>query len=218
MIAKQLEKQRYFYNEHSLLRKLEQIERERKSPARGFTDRSLYNRDIWWRAILKQLGLVELEGPWIRKITKLYWQTYERTSPPFRDAQSTVEKLKNAGYRLAIISDSDGTLGGKRRRIEDLSFRRLFETAIVAGDDTPRLKPSRAPFLLAARRLRLSPRECVYVGDNPETDVEGARAVGMITILVRRRAYAILSVGRISPRPTFEVKKLREVPGILAAR
>lgn len=168
--------------------------------------------------MLKELSTAKLESPWIRKITKQYWETYEHASPPFKDAQSTVERLKNAGYRLAIISDSDGTLGVKRRRIQDLPFRRLFETAVVAGDDTPRLKPSREPFLLAARRLHISPRECVYVGDNPETDVEGAKATGMMTILVKRRAYAVPSAGRLSPRPTFGVKALREIPGILATR
>ena len=168
--------------------------------------------------MFKELGLTKLEGPWIRKITRQYWETYEGASPPFKDAQSTVERLKKADYRLAMVSDSDGTLGGKRRRIEDLSFRRLFETAVVAGDDTPRLKPSRAPFLLAARRLNISPRECAYVGDNPATDVEGAKALGMMTILVKRRPYAGPRAGSQLPRPTFEVKALRDIPGILATR
>jgi HAD superfamily hydrolase (TIGR01662 family) len=218
MIAKELRKLGYFHSEHNLLRRLQQIERKRRAPATDSADRSIYDRNAWWKAMLKELSLTKLEGPWIRKITRQYWETYEGASPPFKDAQATVERLKKAGYRLALVSDSDGTFGGKRQRIQDLSFRRLFETAVVAGDDTPRLKPSRAPFLLVARRLNISPRECVYVGDNPATDVEGARAVGMMTILVKRRPYAIPRAGSLSPRPTFEVKALREIPRILAAR
>jgi HAD superfamily hydrolase (TIGR01662 family) len=218
MIAKELRKQGYFYSEHNLLPRLQQIERKRRVPATDSADRSIYDRNTWWRAMLKELGLTKRQGSWIRKITRQYWETYEGASPPFKDAQPTVARLRKAGYRLAMVSDSDGTLGGKRRRIQNLSFGRLFETAVVAGDDTPRLKPSRAPFLLAARRLNISPRECVYVGDNPATDVEGAKAVGMMTILVKRRPYAVPRAGSPSPRPTFEVKALREIPGILAAR
>ncbi len=128
-----------------------------------------------------------------------------------------MRRLKRSGYRLAIVSDSDGTPGMKKKRVDGISFRDLFELAIVAGEDTPKVKPSRAPFLLAARRLGLPPSDCAYVGDNPETDIEGAKAVGMTTILVKRKPYAVALKGMDppDPRPVFEVRSLREIPRIL---
>jgi len=218
MIAHRLRKHGYNYSKSQILRKLHLIERERRAPDTGLVLRKLYNRDTWWESLLKQLHATKLHSTWIHKTTLRYWDAYRKASPPFPDAEATVRKLKKAGYRLAIVSDSDGTPGMKRLRLESLPFRNLFETTVVAGDDTPRVKPSKAPFLLAAERLGLSPQCCVYIGDNPETDVEGAKATGMTTILIKRRAYAVPLKGRDPPRasPTFQVRSLKEIPVILA--
>ncbi len=45
-------------------------------------------------------------------------------------------------------------------------------------------KPSRAFFDLALQRLGVAPREAVMVGDNVETDIKGAKEVGLLSILV----------------------------------
>lgn len=164
--------------------------------------------------MLDQLGLSHLQGPWIHRATLRYWKAYMEASPPFRDAAPTLRKLKRAGLKLAIVSDSDGTTGIKRLRVQKLPFRNLFHTVVVAGEDTPKVKPSEAPFQLVARRLRIPPRSCAYVGDNPSTDIEGAKAAGMTTILVRRRQSIVLG-GLKTGRPTYDVSSLREVPRIL---
>jgi N-acetyl-D-muramate 6-phosphate phosphatase len=49
---------------------------------------------------------------------------------------------------------------------------------VVCGDSTAHLKPHPAPLLLAAERLGLEPRDCLYVGDDLR-DVQAARAAGM---------------------------------------
>ncbi len=218
LIASQLKKHGYNYSESQILRRLRTIERERRAPSSGPVPRILYDRDTWWKFLLKQLRATKLQGPWVHKTTLRYWEAYRRTSPPFPDAEATVRKLKSSGYRLAIVSDSDGTPGMKRKRVEALAFRDLFRTAVVAGEDTPRVKPSRAPFFLVAKRLGLPPPSCAYIGDNPMTDIEGAKATGMITILVKRKPYAVPRKGRDppDPTPTFEITSLKEIPAILA--
>jgi putative hydrolase of the HAD superfamily len=75
----------------------------------------------------------------------------------------------------------------KMRRIRRQPFLKYLETIVVAGEDTPNVKPSRVPFTLVAKQLGLQPRNCVYIGDNPNTDIKGAKAVGMMMILVKRR-------------------------------
>jgi phosphoglycolate phosphatase len=52
---------------------------------------------------------------------------------------------------------------------------------IVSGDTLKERKPHPAPLLLAARRLGLDPRDCVYVGDAPR-DIEAGHAAGMTTV------------------------------------
>ena len=89
-------------------------------------------------------------------------------------------RLQEEGRRLGIVS-------AKLRGTVELAFARvplghLFET-IVGGDETERHKPDPEPLLLAARRLRVPPRDCAYVGDSP-FDMRAARAAGMHGIAV----------------------------------
>lgn len=53
--------------------------------------------------------------------------------------------------------------------------------AVVGGDTTPHAKPHPEPLLEAARRLRLPPEACLYVGDD-ERDIVAGRAAGMLTV------------------------------------
>jgi HAD superfamily hydrolase (TIGR01549 family) len=216
IITAQLDKVGFNFNRSSILSKLRRIERDRRAPESGLVPRALYDRDNWWKVLLKQLHASSFQGPWIHKTTMRYWSAYQENSPPFPDAESTLRILKRSGYRLAMVSDSDGTLGMKMRRIRGLTFRDLFETVVVAGEDTPKLKPSRGPFFLVAKKLKLSPSVCAYIGDNPETDIEGAKATAMTTILVKRKIYAVRTEREDPPpKPTFEVKALKEIPAIL---
>jgi putative hydrolase of the HAD superfamily len=176
-----LSREGYHYTEANLFRKLRLIDLEMHG--RKF----LYNRDIWWETLLKELGLTKPKCPWIHSTTLHYWRTYARASPLFSDTMSTIRRLKKARFRLGMVSDSDGTPGMKMKRIRRQPFLKFFETIIVAGEDTPNVKPSRKPFTLVAKRLGLRPTNCVYIGDNPNTDIEGAKGVGMMMILIKRR-------------------------------
>ena len=181
IFAKRLRGDGFQITEANLFRRLRLIDLEMHG--RKF----LYNRDVWWETVLKQLGLSKLKGAWIHEVTLRYWKTYARASPLFSDTMSTIHRLKNAGFRLGMVSDSDGTPGMKMKRIRRQPFLKYIETVVVAGEDTSNVKPSRRPFTLVAEQLGLQPRNCVYIGDNPNTDIQGAKGVGMMMILVKRR-------------------------------
>ena len=54
---------------------------------------------------------------------------------------------------------------------------------VVCGDTTPHLKPNPASLLHAAKKLRLAPPACVYLGDD-QRDIDAAHAAGMRSIAV----------------------------------
>ncbi|QDL37032.1 HAD-IA family hydrolase [Rhodoferax sediminis] len=78
-----------------------------------------------------------------------------------------------------------GVVTNKASRFTDPLTRSmpLFATAsaVISGDTTPHSKPHPEPLLEAARRLRLAPEKCVYVGDD-ERDVVAGLAAGMGTV------------------------------------
>ena len=84
-----------------------------------------------------------------------------------------------ASYKLAILSNADVSL---RERLEgDMGIHHLFDD-IVCSAEVGMAKPEPAIFALAAERLGLEPRECVFV-DDLNTNVEAARQVGMQAVL-----------------------------------
>src|SRR5438128_10934527 len=99
-----------------------------------------YNRDVWWKTLFKELGQKRMDPKWIHNLTLQYWRVYAANSPPFRDAERTVRKLKRAGYKLGLDSDSDGTRGRKRKRICGGPSANLMEANDGRGDGTPRAK------------------------------------------------------------------------------
>ncbi len=202
LIHERLAKEDYHYGKAELLRQLRLVDQLMLGRKR------LYNRDVWWKTLLRELGLSRLSGAWVHQTTLHYWRTYAAESPPFQDAEPTLKRLKRTGFRIGMVSDSDGTPGMKRKRIRMQGFRTLLETIVVAGEDTPKVKPSKAPFLLVARRLGLSPKDCVYIGDNPRTDIDGAKAAGLVMIRVRRDSNRM-------GQPDYEVRSLREVPPLI---
>lgn len=78
-----------------------------------------------------------------------------------------------------------GVVTNKSSRFTDPLTRSipLFASAsvIVSGDTTPFAKPHPEPLLEAARRLRVDPVQCLYVGDD-ERDMVAGLAAGMQTV------------------------------------
>jgi putative hydrolase of the HAD superfamily len=151
-----------------------------------------YDRDKWWPVLLSELGSrrkVSLQI--IEELTEIYWSTYSSVSKPYPDAEPTLNYLRQKGYKLGLVTDTDGKPGIKSRRLKHLDFIRLFDVVVISGEDTVHTKPSPEPFLLAASKLGVNTEECAVVGDKPFTDIRGAKAAGMLAIWIRRGDWGI---------------------------
>ena len=169
-----------------------------------------YNRDTWWPALLGEIDPKQkIPRQLVKELTRLYWTTYAGTSEPYPDAEPTLVYLKGKGYKLGLVTDTDGRKGWKKRRIKRFQFAEFFDTIVIGGEDTLRTKPDPEPSLLAASKLGLRASECVFVGDKPFTDIKGAKAAGMRTILLKRRDWGI------GKRADFTIKSLSELPRVL---
>jgi len=106
------------------------------------------------------------------------------------------------------------TSGDRHRVLLQLREFRLAPlfAARVCGGDTRQRKPHPAPLLLALRKMRMEPRNCVYVGDSPE-DLQMARRAGV-------RAIGVLgpfpTEKRLrAARPDLLLGSIAELPGAL---
>jgi putative hydrolase of the HAD superfamily len=151
-----------------------------------------YNRDEWWPVLFHELGLrKKVSRQTVEELTKLYWSTYANVSKPYPDAEPTLNYLKQKGYKLGLVTDTDGRPGIKDMRLKHLDFIGIFDVVVISGEDTVHTKPSPEPFLLAASKLGLRAEVCAMVGDKPFTDIRGAKAAGMQAIWLRRRDWGV---------------------------
>ncbi len=121
------------------------------------------------------IDLEELKGAGIRAIiadldnTLLPWDSSEIAA----GLVDWVQKVKDAGLRLAILSNSFSP-----SRVETIS------SALDVLAVSKAIKPRRSGFRAIATRFGLEPRQVAVVGDQLFTDVLGGNRSGMYTILV----------------------------------
>jgi phosphoglycolate phosphatase len=111
---------------------------------------------------------------------KHYRQTNGRVGSVFPGVVAGLKTLKNAGYRLACVTNKPTELAQILLRLTGLAG--YFEL-VVGGDSLAQMKPSPEPLLHACRMLGGSVENALMVGDSA-VDIAAARAAGMPVLIV----------------------------------
>ena len=93
------------------------------------------------------------------------------------------------------------------RLLETLEVAHYFDVTVISGIEGVE-KPDPAIFHRALERAGVPAQRSVYVGDNPIFDVEAARAVGMVPVLIDRR-------GRHQDTDALRITSLEDLPAVL---
>ncbi len=101
-----------------------------------------------------------------------------------------VHAARHEGVGTAMLSNSWGVESYPRQLLDE-----LFDEVVISGEVGMR-KPEPEVFRLAARRLGLPPRACVFV-DDVRGNVEAAEAVGMRGLLHEEARRTILELERL---------------------
>jgi putative hydrolase of the HAD superfamily len=94
--------------------------------------------------------------------------------------REALERLAGAGLRLAIVSNSEGTIDAM---LTEVGLRPIFET-VVDSAVVGAVKPDARIFQIALQRLDLDAGDVMMIGDLPTADVFGPRALGIRAALV----------------------------------
>ncbi len=120
----------------------------------------------------------------------------------------SLARLRAAGIRLAVISNSDGRAAAA---LEAGGLLDQFEFVIDSGEVGVE-KPDPRIFRIALERMGVDPADALYVGDLYEVDAMGARAAGLDVVLLDPS-------GEHSGRDVKTVRSLVELADeLLAAR
>jgi putative hydrolase of the HAD superfamily len=122
----------------------------------------------------------------------------------FDDVVPVLDRLSGAGLKLGVVSNFEEWL---ERLLEQLGVRSYFEVRVISGVEGFE-KPDPRIFQLAMERAGVLPAQSVYVGDNPELDVEPALALGMFPVLIDRR-------DRYPDAPGTRIDSMERLPALL---
>ena len=117
-----------------------------------------------------------------------------------------LEMLGHLRLQGAIGIVTNGSVTTQTQKLEALGLDGLVDFSLIS--ETVRVrKPEPEIFLEAVRRFGAELSACLFVGNHPEKDIVGARAVGMRTGWLRH--------GRVWPQhlspPTFAVSGLEDL-------
>jgi putative hydrolase of the HAD superfamily len=119
------------------------------------------------------------------------------------DVLPAVDRLRERGYVVGAITNGNFPFA----RIE---LARRFSFTVHA-EEVGALKPGREPFARAVELTAGDPRRWVHVGDDPEIDVAGAQAFGMLAVWLNRIG-APLPAG---VAPDAELESLDALPEVV---
>jgi HAD superfamily hydrolase (TIGR01509 family) len=108
-------------------------------------------------------------------------------------------RLRAAGIRLAVVSNSEGTIDAMLRRVGLHRHMEVIVDSWVVGV----AKPDPRIFQLALERLGVAPAAAVMLGDVPAVDMEGARAAAISGVLIDPLDLHPQHAPRVASVPAF---------------
>ena len=144
-----------------------------------YSDRRLAGQDVdwdWWmERYFTILGVVDphLAGERTDHGYGLWNHALEGVA-------EAVQLLRDSGVRVAVVSNSDGSVRGSLGKAGLLD---LFEF-VVDSHEVGVAKPDPGIFQAALERMGVAPADAWYVGDSVFHDVNGAQAAGLSRALL----------------------------------
>jgi HAD superfamily hydrolase (TIGR01493 family) len=132
---------------------------------------------------------------------------------PFADTTAALRRLATR-FQLGVIANQER---GVRQRLGRHGWAALFTVCIASAEESVK-KPDPAIFRLALARAGCRAGEAVMVGDRIDNDIAPAKAVGMVTVRVRQGLARKQSPRGASEQPDANIRRLRELPGVLGLR
>jgi HAD superfamily hydrolase (TIGR01662 family) len=136
-------------------------------------------------------------------LTAWGWQLYP-------DSLDTLRRLRGRSVPIAIVSNSRHTSDLRYRLLTPLGLTDALVDVFVFSADLMRPKPRPEPFQRALRQLAVAAQDALFVGDDLEADIRGAKALGMTTVWKLNGRHD----SPVAPEADFRIHDLGELFGL----
>ncbi len=144
----------------------------------------------------------------IQEAMRIFWDRIIEDLEETPTSIITVLELKDK-YTLAIASD-------EFRPVLDKKLERIFRSHIdsfsfiITPEDTGTMKPSKAYYEIALKKLKVHPNEAIVVGDSYLRDLAPAKSLGIKTVLLCHTKDSDKD-----GNPDYRIKKMIELKKII---
>ncbi len=130
---------------------------------------------------------------------------------PYPHVIPTLLKLKGMGFKLGVVSDAPRMKAWLR--LASMKIADFFDVVVTINDADGHAKPHPKPYKVALNKLGLEPEEVVFVGDNPNRDIKGAKKLGIKTVLAKYGEWTKARDRKL--KPDYEINDVKELLEVL---
>lgn len=135
-----------------------------------------HSRILVFRQVLDEIMDSKYDLSLLPEVEDIYWEYFLRHIEVYDQVIPTLAKIKDAGIKIAIVSDGD--LSMRIRKVQAVGLLPYVDE-IVASEEVIFEKPFSAIFTLALSKLAVDPPHAVMLGNNYKNDIRGAQMVGI---------------------------------------
>ena len=164
---------------------------------------------VWVCEALNKLGYnASADDSRIKTALNVFFQDYV-DSLELRPYAKKLTKRMKENCKLGLVSNFTYA------PVIYASLRKLginhFFDAVLVSDENGWRKPHKRIFLEALRKLQVTAKEAVFIGDNPLEDIKGAKEVGMKTVFVPSQFFSLKDLQDSRKKPDFIVRDLHQI-------
>jgi putative hydrolase of the HAD superfamily len=170
------------------------------------------NRQNTFDAAAEEMGIIFKAG-YIENLVKIFREHTPDINLP-ADSRAVLEILKGC-YKLGLITD--GYLPAQKLKVKLLNIEKYFVRIIYTEElGREKWKPSPAGFEKLTSDLKISPQQCVYVGDNLEKDFIAPNKMGFETIrIIRKNRIHFGNAANAHAAANYEIDSIAKLPDLL---
>lgn len=127
------------------------------------------------------------EIPYNRKnCLDYYYEHISEFAKPDKEAFEIIKRLRSMGIKTAVVTNiTADRLDSQKSKIKALGLEKIMDSIIMSGEIGIH-KPDKRIYEYAATKLGVSLSECVFVGDDPNSDIKGAVGADMEAVWLDR--------------------------------
>jgi haloacid dehalogenase superfamily, subfamily IA, variant 3 with third motif having DD or ED/haloacid dehalogenase superfamily, subfamily IA, variant 1 with third motif having Dx(3-4)D or Dx(3-4)E len=143
---------------------------------------------VWKDKVYQQL-LAEFDIQSLRweELLADYLKSFQKHCVGYPNLTRMLASLKNQGIKLALISNGYGQF--QYDNFKALGISHFFDEVLISEWEGLR-KPDPAIFERALYKLGVKAEDALFVGDHPDSDIRGSRAVGMKAVWKHNSNFA----------------------------